>query len=91
MLSKLLEANQDKIDWMLLSSNPNAIDILENNIYKADKWELSVNPNTVRIFETNPFLIQWNHFTINPNIFEPDIKQYNIDLANTTELSCLII
>ena len=29
----------EKINWSLLSKNPNAIDILEKNIYKID-WDM---------------------------------------------------
>jgi hypothetical protein len=41
----LLEANQDKINWEVLSRNPNAIDILEANQDKIDWKEISLNPS----------------------------------------------
>ena len=40
--------NQDKIDWYYLSSNPNAISILEQNLDKINWIQLSENPS---IFE----------------------------------------
>jgi hypothetical protein len=50
-----LEKNQDKIDWELLSSNPNAIHILEENMDKIDWDMLSENPN---IFELDYHLLK---------------------------------
>jgi hypothetical protein len=35
----------DKVDWALLSRNPNAIHILEKNLDKVDWYWLSLNPN----------------------------------------------
>jgi hypothetical protein len=40
----LLEKNQDKIDWLWLSSNPSAISLLEKNQDKIDWAQLSANP-----------------------------------------------
>ena len=39
-----MEANQDKIHWKWLSSNPAAIHILEANPDKIDWYNLSQNP-----------------------------------------------
>ena len=59
MLSKnpnaihLLEQNQNKIDWLRLSSNPNpnAINILKNNQDKI-RWDyLSSNPSIFQIID----------------------------------------
>ena len=38
----------EKLEWHMLSRNPNAIHILENNLYKVYWYALSRNPN---IFE----------------------------------------
>ena len=35
----------DKVDWRYLSSNPNAIHLLENNLDKVNWAYLSLNPN----------------------------------------------
>ena len=43
---KLLDwvsANLDKIDWVMLSSNPNAIELLNENKDKIDWFNLSTN------------------------------------------------
>ena len=37
--------NKDKINWISLSSNPNAIDLLKKNIDKIHWFRLSRNPN----------------------------------------------
>jgi len=43
----------DKLDWKMLSRNPNAISILEKNLDKVN-WEiLSSNPNAIHILEKN--------------------------------------
>ena len=39
----------DKIDWEILSSNPNAIHLLEQNIDKIDWNVLSLNPSIFEI------------------------------------------
>jgi hypothetical protein len=39
----------DKIRWWYLSSNPNAIHLLEQNLEKIDWWCLSRNPNILEI------------------------------------------
>ena len=45
----MLEKNPDKIYWINLSLNPNAIHILEQNQDKI-YWEyLSINPNAIRL------------------------------------------
>ena len=46
---ELLEKNQDKINWDLLSRNPNAISILEKNPDKINWEELSANQGTYEI------------------------------------------
>ena len=46
----LLEKNQDKINWQLLSGNPNAISLLEKNIDKVSSYWLSLNLNAITIF-----------------------------------------
>jgi hypothetical protein len=43
----------DKIDWETLSSNQNAISLLENNLDKNDWSNLSRNENAVRLLENN--------------------------------------
>ena len=37
--------DKDKLEWMMLSQNPNAIDLLKENQGKIDWYELSANPS----------------------------------------------
>ena len=60
----------DKVDWCLLSCNPNVIHILENNLEKINWYYLSRNPNAIHILEKNPDKITdyWYYLSLNPNI-----------------------
>ena len=52
---RLLEQNEDKINWGALSENPNpkAIYLLEQNEDKIDWTLLSENPNAINLLEQN--------------------------------------
>jgi hypothetical protein len=39
----------DKVNWLYLSENPNAIHILEQNLEKIDWARLSLNPNAITL------------------------------------------
>ena len=41
----------EKLDWEMLSSNPNAIHLLEQNPDKIDWNKLSWNPNAIHLLE----------------------------------------
>ena len=45
----ILEKNLDRVDWNMLSENPNAIHILAENLHKVDWYDLSCNPNVLQI------------------------------------------
>lgn len=45
----------EKIDWNMLSGNPNAIYLLEKNPEKNDWYSLSKNPNAIHILDENIF------------------------------------
>ena len=65
----------NKIEWEWLSSNPNAIQLLEKNPNKI-VWEwLSKNPNAIKLLEKNLDKINWAWLSENPSIFEID---YNL-------------
>ena len=42
-----------KLDWSMLSKNPNAIHLLEANQDKIDWYMLSTNPNAIPLLEAN--------------------------------------
>jgi hypothetical protein len=58
------------INWCLLSSNPNAIHLLERNIDKINWFNLCANPNAISILEKNVDKLNhlcWNNLCRNPN------------------------
>ena len=57
----------DKVDWNLLSCNPNAIPILEKNLDKVDWCQLSRNPNAIHLLEKNLDKVCWWRLCDNPN------------------------
>jgi hypothetical protein len=50
-----------------LSSNPNAIKILEENPDIIDYFRLSANPNAIKLLNKNPDYIDNNNLFLNPN------------------------
>jgi hypothetical protein len=70
----LLERNQDKIDWIQISMNPNAISLLEKNQDKISWFKLSSNPNAISLLEKNKDHIKWGILSGNPNIFSLNYK-----------------
>jgi hypothetical protein len=52
---KLLEENENLINWCQLSKNPSAIHLLKNNKNKINYYYLSLNPN---IFTYNHYLLK---------------------------------
>ncbi len=81
-----------KINWDWLSSNPEALNLLEANPDKIN-WEwLSQNPNTsilnalLKPVAHEPDKINWWRLSENPGIFEIDIKQYKIDITEKTNI-----
>ena len=57
----------DKINFVLLSLNPNAIDLLEKNQDKIDWLYLSGNPNAIVLLEKNQDKINWLYLSENLN------------------------
>jgi len=72
----------DKVDWKWLSSNPNAIHILEKNLDKVNWSWLSDNPNAIHILEKNLDKINWKWLSMNLNIFKYDYKEIKNALYN---------
>ena len=60
--------NLDKVDWLSLSENPNAIHILEKNLDKVHWWNLSSNINAIHLLENNlDNDVSWSLLSRNPN------------------------
>ena len=72
----LIEANQEKVDWYMLSSNVNAIHILEENKNDIYWYELSCNPNAIHVLEKYQKYIDWYMISRNPSIFQWDYTFY---------------
>ena len=58
----------DDIDWESLSSNPNAIDLLQKYSYKINWSWLSgnTNPGAIEMLKTHSHLIDWRVLSANP-------------------------
>jgi hypothetical protein len=66
----LLTANQDKIDWSYLSTNPNAISLLTANQDKIVWQMLSANPNAIDLLTANQDKIYWRYLSNNENAID---------------------
>ena len=66
--------NEDVLCWYGLSSNPNAIDLLEKKRKNNNWFWLSRNPNAIHLLEKNPEKINWWELSKNPNLF---LKRYH--------------
>jgi hypothetical protein len=62
------------VDWSQLSSNPNAIHLLEKNLDKVDWSQLSSNRNAIHLLEKNLDKVVWKILSENPNIFTYDYQ-----------------
>ena len=75
----------DKINWIYLSINPNAIDILEKNQDKIDWNNLSLNSSAIAILEKNLDKINYNFFSQNSNAIS--LLEKNVEYINWEALS----
>ena len=76
--------DEEKLDWECLSSNPNAIHILEKNLASPEglvkvNWIwLSSNPNAIHILEKNLDKVDWFGLSENPSIFIKDKRKEEV-------------
>jgi hypothetical protein len=61
-----LQENYDKIDWLRLSSNPNAITLLEKRVV----YQLGLNHDQLERLSIHE-RISWQKLSANPAIFAP--------------------
>ena len=62
----------EKLSWVFLSANPNAIELLKKYQDKID-WEYlskNTNPNAIDMLKTNLDEINWNFLSANPSAIE---------------------
>ena len=64
--------DKDKLDWLNLSANPCAMDLLTANPDKIDWTYLTSNPNAIDLLTANQDKIHWQQLSANPNIFTYD-------------------
>ena len=53
----------NKLNWNLLSLNPNAISLLNKNQNKINCNYLSFNPNAIELLEQNKNKINWRNLS----------------------------
>ena len=74
-MMKLLDwIDENKLDIAWLSSNSNAIHILEKNLDKVNYIWLCINPNAIPILEKNLDKVIWDMLSSNPSIFTYDYR-----------------
>jgi len=76
--------NIKKLDWDMLSINPNAIDLLKENKDKINWKYLSINPNAIDLLKENKDKINWYNLSSNPNAIE--LLKENKDKINYRKL-----
>jgi len=77
--------NIGEINWEKLSSNINAVHILEKNVHKIDWNMLSSNINAINIIEKNLNKISWDILSSNINAIK--LLKKNLDKINWKRLS----
>ena len=85
--------DKNKLDWELLASNPNAIDLLRENPDKIDWDYLSANENAIELLRENKDKIDWYRLSSNPNAIEllrenPDKIDWDYLSANGHDANC---
>ena len=77
----------EKLDWVYLSANPNAIEMLKANPNKIHKMGLSRNTNdeAIELLNAYPNKIDWWVLSSNPTAIE--LLKKNLDNINWGELS----
>jgi hypothetical protein len=59
----------NKLIWLYLSLNPNAIDLLTANQDEIYWTHLSLNPNAIDLLTANQDKIVWHMLSSNPNAY----------------------
>ena len=69
----------EKLDWKMLSSNPNAVEILKANPDKIDFSYLSANPSqyAIELLKANPQKIDWLYLSLNPSQYAIELLKAN--------------
>ena len=82
---KLLDwIHEDKMNYSYLSSNKNAVHILEYHLDKVNWARLSLNPNAIHILEQHLDKVNWENLSLNSNachILEQHLDKVNWDYS----------
>jgi len=81
----ILRENPSKINWDILSENPNGLELLNENRDKINWYSLSRNPNGISILKEYPEKIKWLQLSENPNAIP--ILKVNQNKINWRKLS----
>ena len=84
-IDKLINPGNRRVIFKLLSSNINAIQLLEKNIDNIDWRHLSSNINAIPILDANIDKIDW--YALSRNVNAISILEANIDKINWNNLS----
>ena len=83
-----MENHLDKVHWVYLSANPNAIHLLEKNLDKVDWSALSCNLNAISILEKNLDKVTWYMLSSNNNICDLICKYNYEEMRNSMKDFC---
>ena len=72
--------NINDLNWITLSTNPNAIDLLMENPDKIHWQYLSMNSNAIELLKENPDKIDYKYLNVNTSIHSLKLRK-NIDLS----------
>ena len=65
-----VEGMMNKFNWMMLSMNPSAINLIKSNLDKINWETLSANPAAIDILKANPDKICWDSFVDLPEAID---------------------
>jgi len=65
----------NRLNWITLSKNPNAIQLSTENQYQINWHGLSSNLNAIQLLTENQNKINWYWLSTNPSIFTYDYKK----------------
>ena len=71
--------NHDDINWINISGNKNAMNIINKNKDNIYWNNLSYNKNAIELLKKNQDKINWHYMTINKNIFKKSLDDKMIE------------
>lgn len=92
----MLKANLNKadIDWYVISSRKDMIDVIEDNLDKVNWCEVSANPAAIHILERNPDKIDFNNIARNSaamDIIRKNMGRTNMNILCRNIAACNVL